>query len=199
MLHHPVTRAPVDTARLLGHILVGEAFSSRLKSPWWQISCGRRVRKRRARRWRPISRWARTWWRVLAPGPRSRRQSRRSKRSPGRKPDKWGCACEREEFEWTNKRALYLVLWNLHIYWWDSPSLQFKHWTALFKTYILHICLYIFHMFYLYFFFFQWLTDSNGSKLKSSHYIWIQMNQIALKLKDEYTFSTYKLCMLWSV
>lgn len=67
---------------------------SRLKSPWWQTSCGRRAGKHRARRWRPISHWARTWWQALAPGPRSQHQSRRNKRTPNRKPDRWGCACK---------------------------------------------------------------------------------------------------------
>lgn len=81
-------------------ILVSECWSTtswaddsgHLKSPWQQTSYGHRVSKHMAHQWRPISHWARTWWRDLAPGPRWQRQSRRSKHSPSRMLDKWGCA-----------------------------------------------------------------------------------------------------------
>ena len=180
MLHHPVTRAPVDTARLLGHILVGEAFSSRLKSPWWQISCGRRVRKRRARRWRPISRWARTWWRVLAPGPRSRRQSRRSKRSPGRKPDKWGCACEREEFEWTNKHVLYTLCCEICTSIDETVHRFNSNTERLFSKHIFYIfvCIFFICFTYTFFFFNDWLIlmAASWNHLTTSESKWIKLH-----------------------
>lgn len=107
-LHHSVTRAPADVTRLTDVVVsscccavwnpswwevwkynrLSRRLESDFKSPWWWTSCARRGRRRRAHRWRPISRWARTWWRVLAPEPRSQRRSRRSKRNPSTTPDK---------------------------------------------------------------------------------------------------------------
>lgn len=64
---------------------------------WRATSCWHTGGTRRGRRWRPISRWARTWWRGPARGSRRQHQSRQSIRSPGRQQGRWGCACERTQ------------------------------------------------------------------------------------------------------
>lgn len=68
--------------------------SHRLAIMWSSlvISCWHTGGTHRGRRWRPISRWARTWWLGLAQGSPRQHQSRQSRRSPGRLPGRWGCA-----------------------------------------------------------------------------------------------------------